>query len=50
MGMADAKSKLAEDTTRARARARANGVAEAVINIKTTELKISSSQIGRAHV
>lgn len=37
--MADAKSKLAEDTTRARA----NGVAEAVINIKTTELKISSS-------
>lgn len=43
VGMADAKSKLAEDTTRARARARANGVAEAVINIKTTELKISSS-------
>lgn len=41
MGMADAKSKLAEHTTKARAKA--NGVAEAVDNFKTTELKISSS-------
>lgn len=41
MGMADAKSKLAEHTTRARAKD--NGVAEAVNNFKTTELKISSS-------
>lgn len=39
MGMADAKSKLAEHTTKARAKA--NGVAEAVDNFKTTELKIS---------
>lgn len=38
MGMADAKSKLANHTTRAKA----NGVAEAVNNFKTTELKISS--------